>query len=192
MASRWALYLPSAAGASIAALAAARACVRADAGGADAVAPAPPPPSWASPSPYDASVAPGRFPDTAHLRLPAPGWDLPRLYALWQAGGDAWPWVWCQRNATGPHFVFVGVGPGTLAAIARVSAESASNNITVVLAAAGGGDDDGLARHGVSEERLFALRCAVVRGRVAQVDAHARLLMLDDERIIAYDAATLA
>ncbi len=157
--------------------------------GADAGAAARAPPAWAHPSPYDAAVPAGRFADVRHLREARPQWDLPLLYALWQAGGDGetWPWVWCQRNPTGPHHVYVGLGAGTLEAIRAVSAASASNNITVVLRSS-----EELARHGASEAQLCALRCAVIYGRLAQVDADSRLLMLDDERILAFDSATLA
>ena len=69
---------------------------------------------------------------------------------------------------------------------AHVSAASAANNITVVLR----GDE--LARCGVSEAELHALRCAVIYEAVAQVDVESRLLMLRDERVMAFDSAYLA
>jgi hypothetical protein len=159
-------------------------------------APALAPPEWAHPSPYDADAAAattsssaaggGRFASSAHLRTLRAHWDLPKLVAQWQASDDeeTWPWVWCQHNPTGPHHVFVGLGAGTLERIRGVSAADASNNITVVIR-----DDGELARRGLSEAQLHALRCAVVRERVAQVDAESKLLMLRDERVIAYDAA---
>ena len=164
-------------------------------------APSPAPPEWAHPSPYDADAAAasssssssaaggGRFASSAHLRTLRMQWDLPRLVAQWQASDneETWPWVWCQHNPTGPHHVFVGLGAGTLAQIRGVSAADASNNITVVIR-----DDGELARRGLSEAQLHALRCAVVRERVAQIDAESKLLMLRDERVIAYDAAYFA
>ena len=165
-------------------------------------APAPAPPEWAHPSPYDADAAAassssssssaaggGRFASSAHLRTLRVQWDLPRLVAQWQASDneETWPWVWCQHNPTGPHHVFVGLGEGTLAQIRGVSAADASNNITVVIR-----DDSELARRGLSEAQLHALRCAVLRERVAQIDAESKLLMLRDERVIAYDTAYFA
>ena len=160
--------------------------------------PSPPPPSsppqhqpqWAHPSPYDAAVPVERFADNYHLRTTRAQWDLPRLVAQWRASDseETWPWVWCAHNATGPHHVFVGFGAGTLEQIRTVSAADAANNITVVLQ----GDDDELARLGVSETQLHELRCAVIRERVEQIDAASKLLMLRDERVVAYDSAYLA
>ena len=163
-------------------------------------APAPAPPEWAHPSPYDADAAAassssssaaggGRFASSAHLRTLRVQWDLPRLKAQWQASDneETWPWVWCQHNPTGPHHVFVGLGAGTLAQIRGVSAADASNNITVVIR-----NDSELARRGLSEAQLHALRCAVLRESVAQIDAESKLLMLRNERVIAYDAAYFA
>ena len=151
----------------------------------------PSPPEWAHPSPYDADATPGRFADSRHLRAPRAAHDLPALVALWRASPDVetWPWVWCQHNPTGPHHVFVGfAGARSLAAIASASAD-AGNNLTVVLAPR---DDAALARAGVTDAALHGLRCAIVRTTVAQVDAAARLLLLEDERIVAYDFATFA
>ena len=148
-----------------------------------------PPPQWAHPSPYDADAPPGRSADSRHRRAPRGAHDLPALVALWRASPDAetWPWVWCQHNPTGPHHVFVGFsGARTLAAIAGASAD-AGNNLTVIITPR---DDEALARAGVSDAVLHGLRCAIVRSSVAQVDAEARLLMLEDERIVAYDFAT--
>lgn len=147
-----------------------------------------PQPEWAYPSPYDAVVPQGRFPDVSHLRARGSAWDLPALVALWRSSPDeTWPWVWCAHNPTGPHHVFVGFGGAcTLAAIASASAD-AGNNVTVVLTPR---DDAALARVGVTDATLFGLRCAVVRATVAQVDAPTELLMLSDERIVAYDFAT--
>jgi len=191
--------LPAAAGAACAAL-----CAVPVASAAAATAPPPPPlppppPAWAEPSPYDASVPVERFADTYHLRTQRAQWDLPRLVAQWKASEseETWPWVWCAHNPTGPNHVFVGFGAGTLEQIRAVSAASTANNITVVLRGGSGGggggtDDDELARCGVSEAELHALRCAVVRERVEQVDAESKLLMLRDERVIAYDTAYLA
>ena len=51
---------------------------------------------------------------------------------------------------------------------------------------------DELARCGVSEAELHALRCAVIYEAVAQIDVESRLLMLRDERVVAFDSAYLA
>ena len=177
--------LAAAAASAIAALgAASRPAAHADAAGAAAS----PTPQWAHPSPYDADVPAARFSDVRDLRTTRLEWDLPALMARWQAAGSAesWPWVWCQRNPTGPHHVFVGLGAGTLDQIRAVTAASTANNITVVLA-----DSGDLARAGVTEAHLHALGCAVIFEPVAQVDVASKLLMLRDERILAFDRAYL-
>jgi hypothetical protein len=146
------------------------------------------PAQWAHPSPYDVDVPAARFSDVSDLWRTRLEWDLPELMARWQAAGSAesWPWVWCQRNPTGPHHVFVGVGVGTLDQIRAVAAASPANNITIVLS-----DSGDLSRAGVSEAQLHALGCAVIYEPIAQIDVASKLLMLRDERIIAFDCAYL-
>lgn len=130
-----------------------------------------------------------------HLRAPLrQEWDLPGLLAAWRASPseETWPWVWTQPNPTGPHHVFLGFGAGTLAHIAAAAHADARNNLTVVLPEANGEGCDALARHGATEAQLFALGCAIIRARVAQLDAGNKLLMLSDERILSFDYAHLA
>lgn len=130
------------------------------------------------------------------LGLPRRDWDLPALLAAWRAspGEETLPWVWTQPNAAGPHHVFLGFGPDTLSHIALARAD-ARNNLTVVLPEAGE-EGDVLARHGATEAQLFGLGCAVIRARVAQLDAGSKLLLLSnerlsDDRIVAFDYARL-
>ena len=159
--------------------------------------PPPPPPAaaWAHPSPYDPATPPQRYAPVQHLRGPPPRreWDLPGLLAAWRASPseETWPWVWTQPNAAGPHHVFLGFGPDTLSHIALARAD-ARNNLPVVLPEAGEEDGDALARHGATEAQLFELGCAVIRANVAQLDAGSKLLLLSDERIVAFDYAHLA
>ncbi len=63
-------------------------------------------------------------------------------------------------------------------------------NITVVLPPEGFGD--GLEELGVTEVQLYALGCAVIRARVVQMDATNKILLLSDERVLAFDSAHLA
>merc|ERR1711991_1239537 len=78
--------------------------------------------SWAYPNPYE-SESTSRFNDwnrsSAVFRENKVVWNLRGLYEKWQTSEDdeTWPWVWCQRNESGPHHVFVNVGPNTLSTI---------------------------------------------------------------------------
>lgn len=177
--------LAAAAASAVAALgAASRPAAHAESAGAAA----PTSPQWAHPSPYDVDVLAARFSDVRDLRTTRLEWDLAALMARWQAAGSAesWPWVWCQRNPSGPHHVFVGLGEGSLDQVRAVTTASAANNITVVLA-----DSGDLARAGVTEAQLHSLGCAVIFEPVAQIDVASKLLMLRDERILAFDRAYL-
>jgi hypothetical protein len=43
-----------------------------------------------------------------------------------------------------------------------------------------------------SPEDLYAQRCALIEGKVAHIDAHNKILLLGDERIICYTCAYLS
>lgn len=148
-------------------------------------------PDWAHPSPYDAAAVTGRFANVARFSSLQRQWDLPGLVSFWKAEPhqETWPWLWCQRNPTGPHHVFIGFNKGTLAMMQQVSRSSSSNNLTLILHP---GEPDPLRQNGVSEAQVHQTRCAIVRVPVAQFDVHARTLMLDDERIIEFDEAHMA
>jgi len=161
-------------------------CIHLDGGAPDA---------WAHPSPYDPEIPTRRFAPVNHLRGPPRSeWDLPGLLAAWRASPseETWPWVWTQPNSSGPHHVFLGFGPGTLAHIALAAQADARNNLTVVLPEASEEGGDVLTQHGTTEAQLFGLGCAIIRARVAQLDTKSKLLMLSDERILAFDYAHLA
>ena len=144
---------------------------------------------WAYPSPYDVEgAAPGRFANTTSLNSTKQVWDLPKLVDIWRNTKDeAWPWVWCDRNPVGPHHVFINVSAHTLAQVVAVSEADVRNNITVVVSS-----EDDLVSAGITEQQLNTHRSAVIFVPLEQLDAHNRMLMLADERIIVYDFAYLA
>ena len=145
--------------------------------------------AWAYPSPYDdEGAAPGRFADTSSLTSKKQVWDLPKLVDIWRnTNEEAWPWVWCDRNPVGPHHVFINVSAQTLAQVVAISKADVRNNITVVV-----NSEDDLASAGITEQQLNTHRSAVIFVPLEQLDAHNRMLMLADERIIVYDFAHLA
>ncbi|GMH85235.1 hypothetical protein TrVE_jg5415 [Triparma verrucosa] len=123
--------------------------------------------------------------------------DLRILYSRWASGSDVWPWIWCHRNANGPHHVFVlsstdlntEQAKALLQQIERLAKSSPNNNIVVIvdneskLASAPG--SPGL-------DWFYKNRCGLVEGRVKLFDADSKILMLDDERVIAFDSCSIA
>ena len=141
---------------------------------------------WAYPSPYD-SVPSDRFTDVSHLRKQVAIWDLKELINIWEKNSaeESWPWVWCWHNPVGPHHVFIQVSKDTLNQTMRISRENERNNITVVVKSI-----DDLKACDLTPEMLYKNRCAIIEGvAIQQFDAKNKIIMLNDERIIAYDYA---
>ena len=114
--------------------------------------------------------------------------DLRRLVRLWEDGRDVWPWVWTWRNAHGPHHVYIGVTPDCVAEIERLALQNAngySNNVTIVA------NDEELRRLRPMET-WSAWQCGIIDGKVALLDVDAKILMLEDERIICFDRLVIA
>lgn len=116
--------------------------------------------------------------------------DLPILLQKFEEEGkEVWPWIWTHPNNDGPHYVFVGICEETLVRIQRLRDESNQNNILIIA----------------SEERLRAVanakndpnvyeRCQcglVIDSKVEILNHEAKILMLDDERVIAFDCLTI-
>merc|ERR1711920_284177 len=102
---------------------------------------------------------------------------------------EVWPWVWTHPNENGPHHVFVGINGDSLLEIQRLRDESDQNNILVIASkerleeVANANDDPGI------YERC---QCGlVVDSKVELLNHEAKILMLDDERVIAFDRLTL-
>ena len=118
-----------------------------------------------------------------YIRTPRSS-DLRGLVREFMNGKEVWPWVWTWRNQNGPHHVFVGVNEDTIFEIERL-ARDARNNITLIE----------------NEAKLFQLRpmqfyskcqCGVIDERVQLMDVRAKIMMLEDERIICFDRCTIA
>mmetsp|Transcript_3224 Transcript_3224/g.7350 ORF Transcript_3224/g.7350 Transcript_3224/m.7350 type:complete len:239 (-) Transcript_3224:13-729(-) len=116
--------------------------------------------------------------------------DLPYLLNQFdEHGKEVWPWIWTHPNETGPHFVFVGVNVDALHRIRELRSQSPSNNILVIAseesmveAANEAGDPD------IYDETY----CGVVTdASVRLLNAEAKILMLSDERVIAFDSLTI-
>ena len=111
--------------------------------------------------------------------------DLKKLVKEFENGKEVWPWVWTWRNANGPHHVFVGVNSDTIYEIERLARDDVRNNITLIE----------------SEAELLQLRpmkfyekcqCGMIDEQVRLMDVRAKIMMLEDERIICFDRCTIA
>lgn len=117
--------------------------------------------------------------------------DLPILLHKFDVlNMEVWPWIWTHPNTNnGPHHVFVGISEDSLDEIQRLRNESERNNILVIA----------------SEEKLKEVaskrndpeiyeRCQcglVVDSKLELLNHEAKILMLDDERVIAFDRLIL-
>jgi hypothetical protein len=105
--------------------------------------------------------------------------DLPRLLKDFQSGKEVWPWIWCQPNENGPHHVFVGetLTESVLHEI-QTLLQNPNNNILIVTS------PEYLA---IVPPKLVE-RCGIVTdAKVELINTGDKILMLDDERVIAFD-----
>ena len=116
--------------------------------------------------------------------------DLPRLMERFEEHGEeVWPWIWTHPNEDGPHHVFVGVDRTILERIRELRKMSPKNNILLIArdedlrrAAADGDCGD------VCEEGLVGV---VSDATLRLLNVEAKLLMLSDERVLAFDYLTI-
>ena len=121
--------------------------------------------------------------------------DLPvLLYKFDHDNLDVWPWIWTHPNENGPHHVFLGktINASIVQRIQELRQESPQNNILVVIA-----DDESTLEQAAKEAGTDAsvfdtCHCGVVTGvKLQLLNVHNKILMLDDERVIAFDYLTI-
>ena len=116
--------------------------------------------------------------------------DLPYLmYQFEVHGKEVWPWIWIHPNESGPHHVFVGVNVDTLHQIRQLRSESSAFNILLIaskeslLEAA-----KAFGNHNIYDETF----CGIVSdAKLELLNVEEKLLMLSDERVIAYSSLTI-
>lgn len=116
--------------------------------------------------------------------------DLPYLLHQFQEHGkEVWPWIWCHPNEAGPHFVFVGVNCDTLDAIRRLRAKSNSYNILLIASEKEIRD----ASTNAGDPNIYeTTHCGIVSDASLELlNVQAKILMLSDERVIAFDSLTI-
>eukprot|EP00977_Amphora_coffeiformis_P000876 scaffold190_cov171-Amphora_coffeaeformis.AAC.1 len=114
--------------------------------------------------------------------------DLPILLKKFDEEGlEVWPWIWTHPNSNGPHFVFIGLNEFYVDEIKRIRAASPNNNILVVA------NEESLKKATKHDPGvLHQCQCGVVTdSSLALLNAKAKILMLKDERVIAYDYLTI-
>jgi hypothetical protein len=115
--------------------------------------------------------------------------DLPYLLHKFDVEGlDVWPWIWTRPNDDGPHYVFIGVTPYVVQNIREIRAASPQNNILIVASEeslkVAAGDDPGV---------YARCLCGIVTDSKLQLLNHeAKILMLQDERVVAFDYLTIS
>jgi len=125
-----------------------------------------------------------------YIKNPTAG-DLPYLLSQFDAHGkEVWPWIWTHPNATGPHFVFVGVTHDTLRRIRQLRSISSTYNILVIASE----ESIREAAMEVDDPNIYAeTYCGVVTDTSLELlNVEAKILMLSDKRVIAFDSLTIA
>lgn len=124
--------------------------------------------------------------------------DLPLLlHKFDREGQEVWPWIWTHPNDNGPHHVFViqgdRVSHDIMERIQQLRKASAQNNILILLDQ----EDDSLLErsakaHGMRPDMFRACHAGIVTGvKVKLLNIPHKILMLDDERVIAFDYLTV-
>ena len=122
-----------------------------------------------------------------YLTNPTPS-DLPLLLKSFQEGQEVWPWIWTQPNDDGPHHVFVGVTAKTLLEIAslrqKLTLKDGGNPNILLIASPS---------QVASVPSSLLSHCGVVTtAKLSLINAEAKLIMLDDERVISFDYLTVS
>jgi hypothetical protein len=108
---------------------------------------------------------------------------------------EVWPWIWTHPNDNGPHHVFVGkaLTAELLEKLERIRAESPQNNILLLLSTP---EENATTVPGMQQGTVATIlercHCGVVTGaKLELLNAEHKILMLDDERVVAFDYLTI-
>ena len=122
--------------------------------------------------------------------------DLPvLLHKFDHENQEVWPWIWTHPNENGPHHVFIGktITSDIVHRIQKLRSESPRNNILILITDK---DEASLHRAAVeagTDEGIFArCHCGIVTGvSLTLLNVEHKILMLDDERVVAFDYLTI-
>ena len=118
--------------------------------------------------------------------------DLPILLKKFDdENQDVWPWIWTHPNSdNGPHYVFLGMNAATIQRIQELRGQSPNHNLLVIAS------QDALQKAardaGVPFSVYHDCHCGLVTDAELQLlHVKSKILMLDDERVIAFDFLTI-
>eukprot|EP00537_Pseudo-nitzschia_pungens_P003393 CAMPEP_0172367720 /NCGR_PEP_ID=MMETSP1060-20121228/23271_1 /TAXON_ID=37318 /ORGANISM="Pseudo-nitzschia pungens, Strain cf. cingulata" /LENGTH=224 /DNA_ID=CAMNT_0013092067 /DNA_START=63 /DNA_END=737 /DNA_ORIENTATION=- len=117
--------------------------------------------------------------------------DLPYLLNQFdEHGKEVWPWIWTHPNETGPHYVFIGVTRETLHQIRELRSMSSTYNILLIAS------EESLreAAKEVGDANIYdETLCGVVTDATLKLlNVEAKIIMLSDERVIAFNSLTIS
>mmetsp|Transcript_61942 Transcript_61942/g.151358 ORF Transcript_61942/g.151358 Transcript_61942/m.151358 type:complete len:211 (-) Transcript_61942:866-1498(-) len=119
--------------------------------------------------------------------------DLPILLQKFDEEGlDVWPWIWTHPNENGPHHVFVGMTGESVKRIVELRrASSPQNNILVVASTET--LEEAAHEAGYDSTDIYNdCNCGIVTdSELELLHVKSKILMLDDERVIAFDYLTI-
>ncbi len=121
--------------------------------------------------------------------------DLPvLLHKFDHEGQDVWPWIWTHPKEDGPHHVFVGktITSDIVHRIQKIRSESPQNNILILIAENEASLHQAAAEAGTDASVFDRCHCGIVTGvSLELLNVEHKILMLDDERVIAFDYLTI-
>ena len=121
--------------------------------------------------------------------------DLPvLLHKFDHEGQEVWPWIWTHPNEDGPHHVFVGktITSDIVHRIQKLRRESPQNNILILIADNEASLHQAAAEAGTDASVFDRCHCGIVTGvSLELLNVDHKILMLDDERVIAFDYLTI-
>mmetsp|Transcript_27099 Transcript_27099/g.65769 ORF Transcript_27099/g.65769 Transcript_27099/m.65769 type:complete len:179 (-) Transcript_27099:246-782(-) len=118
--------------------------------------------------------------------------DLPVLLRKFDdENQDVWPWIWTHPNRdNGPHYVFIGMNAKTIGRIQEIRRQSLNHNLLVI--ASQEVLEEAAREAGVSFDVYHDCHCGMVTDAELQLlHVKSKILMLDDERVIAFDYLTI-
>ncbi|CAJ1945450.1 unnamed protein product [Cylindrotheca closterium] len=114
--------------------------------------------------------------------------DLPILLKKFDDENlDVWPWIWTHPNSdNGPHYVFLGMDAKTIGRIQEIRSQSPNHNLLVI--ASREVLEQAAKEAGVPFGVYHDCHCGMVTDAELQLlHVKSKILMLDDERVIAFD-----
>lgn len=107
---------------------------------------------------------------------------------------EVWPWIWTHPNENGPHHVFVGkrINGDIVRRIQLLREESPQNNILILIEDDETSLEQAAASAGVHVDVFDRCHCGIVTGvNLELLNTEHKILMLDDERVVAFDYLTI-